>query len=369
MFTIALFGAGKIGEAAVALLGESPRYAIRVCDIHLERAQAVATLSSRASAHQLDLSDELSTNELLRGCDAVLSALPFSATLAVAERAVALGVHYFDLTEDVATAQIIFDRYNQASSICMPQCGLAPGFISIAGAHLMNSFDTLDSATLRVGALPIYPSNRLKYNLTWSTEGLINEYIRDGRAIADGKITSTKALEGYERFTIDGDEYEAFNTSGGLGTLAQTFEGKIRSLEYKSIRHIGHCELVKFLLHDLRFASDPATLKSVFERSIPTTAQDRVIVFAEATGTANGWLRQRTYVSTIYNRIVNHKHLSAIQLTTAASAIAVIDLCLTSVVPTNSGFLRSEDISLLDFLDNEFGSHLRDARALSGISL
>ncbi len=369
MHTIAIFGAGKVGEAAVSLLAESGRYAIRVCDARLERAQVVAMLCATASAHKLDLSDQAATDELLRGCDAVLSALPFSCTLAVAERAVANGVHYFDLTEDVATAQTIHDTFSEAATVCMPQCGLAPGFISIAGAHLMRTFDVVDSATLRVGALPIYPTNRLKYNLTWSTEGLINEYIRDGRAIADGAIVHTKSLEGYERCTIDGDEYEAFNTSGGLGTLAQSFVGKVRSLEYKSIRHVGHCELMKFLLHDLRFSNDSETLRKVFERSIPTTAQDKVLVFAEATGTADGYLRQRTYVSTIYNRVVNHKHLSAIQLTTAASALAVIDLFLSNQVRKRSGFLRSEEISLFDFLDNEFGKQLRDERALAGIVL
>lgn len=367
MYTIAIFGAGKIGEAAVSLLAESPRYTVRICDGRLERAQAVAALSPNATAHQLTLADTVGTEELLRGCDAVLSALPFSCTLAVAERAVAAGVHYFDLTEDVATAQTIYELFKDAPSACMPQCGLAPGFISIAGAHLLRSFDAVDSATLRVGALPIYPTNRLKYNLTWSTDGLINEYIQDGRAIAEGVLVHTKALEGYERFTLDGDEYEAFNTSGGLGTLAQSFLGKIRSLEYKSIRHIGHCELMKFLLHDLRFAADRQTLKQVFERSIPTTAQDKVLIFAEATGSTNGYLRQRTYASTIYNCVVNRKHLSAIQLTTAAAALAAIDLVVTKTIQKTSGFLKSEDISLFDFLDNEFGAHFRDERALSGI--
>lgn len=368
MYTLAIFGAGKIGEAAVSLLGESPHYSVKICDGRLERAQAVAALSSNATAHRLSLDDTSATEELLGGCDAVLSALPFSCTLAVAERALAAGVHYFDLTEDVMTAQAIYDLFKDAPTAGMPQCGLAPGFISIAGAHLLRSFDSVDSATLRVGALPIYPTNRLKYNLTWSTEGLINEYIQDGRAIAEGVLVHTKALEGYERFTLDGDEYEAFNTSGGLGTLAQSFLGSIRSLEYKSIRHIGHCELMKFLLDDLRFAQDRETLQQVFERSIPTTAQDKVLIFAEATGSANGYLRQRTYASTIYNGVVNRKHLSAIQLTTAAAALAVIDLVLTGSVQKKSGFLRSEDISLFDFLENEFGKHFRDERALSGIS-
>ncbi|WP_225974751.1 saccharopine dehydrogenase family protein [Arachidicoccus ginsenosidivorans] len=108
----------------------------------------------------------------------------------------------------------------------MPQCGLAPGFISIAAYDLCQQFDSLQSVRLRVGALPQYPVNRLKYNLTWSTNGLVNEYCNPCDAIVDGKRTQVLPMEGLEHFMADGIDYEAFNTSGGLSALAEVLDGK-----------------------------------------------------------------------------------------------------------------------------------------------
>src|SRR5690606_37523481 len=161
------------------------------------------------------------------------------------------------------------------------------GFISIAASHLMKSFDKIDTVKMRVGALPLYPSNRLKYNLTWSTEGLINEYGNPCEAIEDGEIVSLLPLEGYERFHLNGSEYEAFNTSGGLGTLCHSYEGKVRQLNYKSVRFCGHRDLIAFLMQDLRFNEDRDTLRQVFERSITTTAQDEILILVEVRGYIN----------------------------------------------------------------------------------
>ena len=104
----------------------------------------------------------------------------------------------------------------------MPQCGLAPGFISIVANDLARRFDKLDEVRMRVGALTEHPTNRLKYELTWSTEGLVHEYLAKCDAIVDGKACKVQPLEGYETFTLDGIDYEAFNTSGGVGTLGDT---------------------------------------------------------------------------------------------------------------------------------------------------
>ncbi len=111
----------------------------------------------------------------------------------------------------------------------MPQCGLAPGFIGIVAHHLSKRFDVLHEIKMRVGALPAFPTNALKYNLTWSVDGLINEYCHPCDAIRDGERIEMLALEGMEHFSLDGVEYEAFNTSGGLGTLCDTLAGRVRS--------------------------------------------------------------------------------------------------------------------------------------------
>ena len=163
---------------------------------------------------------------MLAGKFAVLSAAPFHLTTRIAEAAAASGVHYLDLTEDVASTRRVKELGDAADAAFIPQCGLAPGFISIVASDLARHFDTLDSVRMRVGALPQYPSNALNYNLTWSTDGVINEYCEPCEAIVDGELVEVPALEEREEFSLDGVTYEAFNTSGGLGTLVRDAEGQ-----------------------------------------------------------------------------------------------------------------------------------------------
>lgn len=369
MRTVALFGAGKIGEAIAALLASSGRYRVKVCDNDLARARHVAGALPSCEAHELNLSDANGTKAILNDCALVMSALPFFCNKAVAQAAADLGIHYADLTEDIETSRFIAHLSTTApKSLFMPQCGLAPGFISIAAAHLVGLFDTVDTVKLRVGALPMYPTNRLMYNLTWSTDGLINEYCNPCDVITGGVRQSAPPLEGYERFSIDGDEYEAFNTSGGLGTLYEALHGKVRELSYKTIRYPGHRDLMVFLLQDLRFKDDRESLKKVLERSVPATGQDKCIIFVEATGTIKGHTCSKTYASTVYNQSLFNRSFTAIQVTTAAGICAPVDLLLSGAVRKTSGFIRAEDIALHAFLANEFGRLCRDDKALKGLS-
>lgn len=369
MHTVALFGSGKIGEAICVLLDVSGRYKIRVCDVDLARAKRTAALAKNAEAFPLNLDDEAATTKILKDCDAVLSALPYYCNPKVASLAVKTNTSYFDLTEDVDTTKEVAKIGDSASVCVMPQCGLAPGFVSVAASHLFKSFEKVDTVKMRVGALPIYPVNYLKYNLTWSTEGLINEYGNMCEVIDDSEKRSAFPLEGYERFSLDGDEYEAFNTSGGLGTLCDTLYGKVRKLDYKSVRYPGHRDFIAFLMNDLRFNDDRDTLKSVFERSIPTTAQDKCLILVEVTGYVKDHFIQKTYASTVYNAFVNNHHFGAIQVTTASGICTPLDLVLTGKLPKRTGFVKAEDISLIDFLDNEFGKYYRDEKALKGIAI
>ena len=203
MYKVALFGAGKIGEAICGLLTRSGRYHIKICDVDLTRAKLVADMWPNTSVAKLDLANKNETLALLKDMDAVLSALPFFCNPEVAELAVQAKTHYFDLTEDVKTTDKVAAIAKTAECALMPQCGLAPGFISVAAAYMASSFDTLDTIKMRVGALPIYPSNQLKYNLTWSTEGLINEYGNMCEVIYEGKKRKAFALECYEHFSWD----------------------------------------------------------------------------------------------------------------------------------------------------------------------
>lgn len=357
MFTVALFGAGKIGDAIVALLAASGDYRVRICDTDVTRAQAIAGSLSCCDSHLLNLDDKSSTLALLKGCDAVISALPFFCNRSVALYAAEAGVHYFDLTEDVETTKFISSLATNSKSCFVPQCGLAPGFISLAARSLISEFNTVDTVKMRVGALPVFPTNRLKYNLTWSTDGLINEYCNPCEVIVGGTRISVPALEDLESFVIDGEVYEAFNTSGGLGTLCDTLQGQVRNLNYKSIRYPGHRDLLSFLLNELRFIDDRAALKKVFERSIPITAEDKCVILVEVTGVIHGRFIQKTYASTVYHQTVGNRHFAAIQITTASGILGIVDILVTGGLKGVSGMVKAESIPLETFLKNRFGKY------------
>jgi len=348
--SITILGAGHIGFAMALLLARSGDYDILVADRDVARLKAVAALGLQTLATP----DDAALQTAIRGRYAVLNALPFHCAVGVATQCVQAGVHYFDLTEDVQSTQAIRALAQGARSVLMPQCGLAPGFIGIVGNDLARRFDELHSLRMRVGALPRYPQGALRYNLTWSTEGLINEYCNPCEAIVDGQTTTVAALDGLETFALDGVEYEAFNTSGGLGTLTETLAGRARQVDYKSIRYPGHCAILKLLLNDLRLRDRRDLLKEIFEAAIPTTEQDVIVVFASASGLRGGRLVQDSYSGRIMGTEVAGHRLSAIQRTTAAGICTALDLVAQGKLP-QKGFVGQESVALQDFLGNRFG--------------
>ncbi|MBV9418250.1 MAG: saccharopine dehydrogenase family protein, partial [Alphaproteobacteria bacterium] len=207
-----------------------------------------------------------------------------------------------------------------------------------------------------VGALPVFPTGALKYNLTWSTDGLINEYCNPCESIRDGLRGEVPALEELEEFALDGTEYEAFNTSGGLGTLCDTLEGKVETLNYKTVRYPGHRDIVKMLVRDLRLGVRREVLKDVLETAIPITFQDVVLIFVTVSGWREGRLTQESYAKKIYAQTVGDRLMSAIQVTTAAGICAMCDMLVAGQLP-KKGFVRQEEAKLADFLANRFGRY------------
>jgi saccharopine dehydrogenase-like NADP-dependent oxidoreductase len=353
MRSVVVVGAGKIGGVVAKLLAGSRDYEVTAVD----RSQAALADLAGARAircRALDVADPGAMGAVLAGQFAVLSAAPYHQTLAIAQAARRAGVHYLDLTEDVAATKAIKALASGAERAFVPQCGLAPGFVSIVAADLAKSFDVLHDVRLRVGALPRYPSNALNYNLTWSTDGVINEYCEPCEAIVDGEVVQTRALEECESFALDGVAYEAFNTSGGLGTLCETLAGRARSVNYRTVRYPGHAAIMKALLNDLRLRDRRDLLKDILENAVPATMQDVVIVFVTVSGMKAGRLVQETYANKIYAREIGGALLSAIQITTASSLCAVLDLLAEGRLPQR-GFIRQEEIELAPFLANRFG--------------
>ncbi len=351
-WNVCVIGAGKIGQMIATLLKSSAHYSVTVADHDLAALSAFKKLG--ISTRQIDATDTKGLEQGLAGFDAVISAAPFFLTPAIASAAKTAGAHYFDLTEDVAATNAVRELAKDSNTAFMPQCGLAPGFVGIAGAALAAEFDEIDSLHMRVGALPLYPTNALKYNLTWSTDGLINEYCNPCDAIVNGKRTKTAPLEDYELIGHDGVEYECFNTSGGLGTLPETLDGKARAVSYRSIRYPGHRDILRLLLNDLGLERRRDLLKEIFETALPRTDQDVVLVYCTARGLVDGTLREKSLINKSFARTIDGQVWSAIQITTAAGVLGVVDLMRTGVLPTK-GFVRQEQVELADFLNTEFG--------------
>jgi saccharopine dehydrogenase-like NADP-dependent oxidoreductase len=358
MHRVLILGAGKIGALISGLLAESGSYRVQLADVDGAAAESVVREHGGANlaSYALDATQVAALEKHLaeHPVDAVISSLPYYCNVAVAEAARKARTHYFDLTEDVEVTRAVRAIAVGAGEAFVPQCGLAPGFISIAAAELITHFDTLRAVKLRVGALPQHPNNVLKYSLTWSTDGLINEYGNPCQAISDGRLLEVAPLEGLEEIELDGTLYEAFNTSGGLGSLAETHGKHIESMNYKTIRYPGHCQQMRLLMNDLKLNHDRATLKHILENAVPQTLQDVVIVYAAVTGTQDGQLREENYVNKVYPQVIAGRLWSAIQVTTAAGITAVVDLVLEKK-GRYQGFIAQEQFRLTDILANRFG--------------
>jgi saccharopine dehydrogenase-like NADP-dependent oxidoreductase len=359
MKNVAVMGAGKIGATIAKLLARTGDYHVTLVDRQESQLAAVKPMAGVTTA-VLEIEKTVELDALLAGQFAVLSALPYHLTTRVAESAARAGCHYLDLTEDVASTRVAKALGAGARTAFIPQCGLAPGFISIVTHDLASRFDSLDAVKMRVGALPRFPSNTLGYNLTWSTDGMINEYCEPCEAIVDGKLTNVMPLEEREELALDGVTYEAFNTSGGLGTLCETLAGKVRTLNYRTLRYPGHVAIMKTLLSDLGLRHKRHILKEILENAVPGTMQDVIIIFVTVSGIKGGRLMQETYANQIFGTEVDGEEMSAIQLTTASGIAAVLDMLADGTLP-EAGFVRQEDIPLASFLANRFGAAYAEA--------
>jgi saccharopine dehydrogenase-like NADP-dependent oxidoreductase len=339
---IGILGAGKIGRTLGDMLGTVPGI-------------TATTLTDTTPAHgveRVDAGRESEVAPFVEAHDAVVSALPFHLNKSVAALCAARGRSYFDFTEDTETTSFIQSIVSpQTGASFVPQCGLAPGAINIFGADLVGRFDSVKALEMRVGALPASTTNQMAYYLSWSSAGLINEYLQPCDALHRGQPIKTLPLDGVEQIVLDGVTYEAFNTSGGVATMCETYVGKIQYLSYKTMRYPGHRDHMRFVIEDLGLGERPDLLTEIFDRAVPLTTQDVVLLYANATGAIDGKLHQRSVFKKVRGGDIGG--YTAIQATTAAGMAAVIELWAAGRL--SHGFVRQEEIRLADFLGTTWG--------------
>lgn len=358
MYNVMIAGAGKIGSLIACLLADSGSYQVHLADVDFNGTDVKRLLTALPEVKTvvLDVMNQKSTEAYLskNNIIAVISSLPYFLNTHVALAAKEAKAHYFDLTEDTEVAKEVKAIAQDAKTAFIPQCGLAPGFISILANSLMQEFEQCHHVKLRVGALPHRSTNALQYSLTWSPDGVINEYGNPCYAIENGQLVIMHPLEGLEAIQIDGCEYEAFNTSGGLGSLAELYVGKVKSMNYKTMRYPGHCKKMRFLMNDLRLNQDRATLKRILEHAVPKTYQDVVLVYASVEGIKHGELMEKSYVKKVQPTTIRNLEWSAIQTSTASGVCAVVDLVLGQS-NEYQGLVLQEQFKLAHILENRFG--------------
>jgi len=343
---IAVIGLGKVGSLVATLLNDS--FIVTGVDQHVPADFEFQTVSGNVRDTQF-------LDTLLATQDAVVSCLPYNMNLPVAEAAYRAGIHYFDLTEDVPTTSAIRKMAETAKGVMAPQCGLAPGFIGIVGADLCHRFSRLRDVELRVGALPRYPNGLMAYSFTWSPAGVINEYLNDAEVIHNGVRKMVPSLDGIEHINIEGQEFEAFSTSGGLGTLCETLEGKVDTLNYKTIRYPGHARLMRFLLYELILKDQRELTEKILTEAKPPVREDVVYVYAVVEGWKGEELAREEFYQAYHPITIHGKEWRAISWTTAASVAAVVEMVASKQLP-QQGFIKQEEISFEKFSKTKSGS-------------
>ena len=324
--SIAVLGLGKIGNLAAKLLHESG-FKVSGYDIHAPREELPFTVKDT------DLTSHDNMVSEFGKVDAVLSCLPYHLNVGIAQAAHDAGIHYFDLTEDVPTTNAIIELSKTAKGLMAPQCGLAPGFVGIVGASQIASFDKCRAVRMRVGALPQHPTGLLGYAFNWSPEGVVNEYLNDCEVIEEGVRKWVSPMEWHEMLYIDGVKLEAFTTSGGLGTMCETYVGQVDNIDYKTMRYPGHMKLMNFFFHELLMRDQRAVAGEILTHAKPPVDEDVVYIHISSEGEINGQLQRKEFVRGYKPIDVGGKSQTAISWTTAGSVVAIIEMVRDGTLP------------------------------------
>lgn len=338
---ILVLGAGRMGYgAAYDLAKNSPEVArVTVADSDFSRAREAARKidSSKVEPIALDVTNYERVHSAMESHDAAISCVNYWFNDELSRIAVEAQTSFCDLggNNSVVARQLALDEAAAKAGInIIPDCGLAPGMVSILAMDGFRRFDSVRSIRIRVGGLPQTPQPPLDYQLVFSVEGLINEYVESARVIRNGKIEQVESMTELEALEFEGfPPLEAFQTSGGTSTLPETFLGKVEELDYKTIRYSGHCEKFKAMIDLGLCSSEPTEVDGssvvprkmfghLLETHLPADEPDLVLIRVEIEGSRKSQTQRLRY--DIVDRYDETTGLSAMMRTTAfpASIIA-----------------------------------------------
>lgn len=346
---IAIIGAGQIGLAFSKLMSIIfSSYPVEVWDKNfawLPRDQQSMTFDADAETNE-SLAKRFHDGKVTH----VINAMPFNYNEKVASAAFMARCHYIDFTEDDMSSDFVQEMFKGSGLNSATKCGVAPGFVNYIGHQLVAEVEFPESLLIGVGALPRnvnFSTPASSYNLTWSVDGLVNEYLRPCRVKLHGHETRVPALTGIETVIADGVIYEAAFTSGGVGSLVKELP-RVSNVAYKTLRYPGHYAYVKDCV--ARNHGDFDRIKAEFLHVFPTTKNDVVIVYAEVTGKHHG----RKVRETFSKRFAGVYGLSAIQTTTAGAGLAILELMINGTI---SGNITHSNMTLDTFYKTGVSGH------------
>jgi lysine 6-dehydrogenase len=266
-----VLGAGYQGSACAYDLLQNPEVTeVRLADLHTEHlAEFLVPYSgSRLIFTPLDVRNTEAVRALMRECDAAMSAIPYYFNFELAQQAVDAGVHFSDLggnTEIVFKQKTLDLEAKKKGITVIPDCGLAPGMVNILAEHAIHQLDKVDTVRIYVGGLPQDPEPPLNYQIVYSLEGVLDYYTTLSWVLREGKRTQVKALSDVEKVNFEGTvgELEGFHTAGGLSTMAFRYEGKIPTMEYKTLRYPGHARIMEAIRELGLLEMNPVDVKGV----------------------------------------------------------------------------------------------------------
>ena len=378
-----VIGSGMMGSAAAYDMARQDHVdSVTLADSDRQRAKDVAARVNRIAGNRkvravaLDASKEKEAARLMNGHDGALSAVPYRLNLGLAKAAIAAGCHFADLggNNTVVRQELALAKQAERKGVGLaPDCGLSPGMASILGGELVRRLDgRADALKLYVGGLPEKPMPPFHYQLVFSVEGLINEYVEPARILRKGKLTTIEALTEPEPFHMEGfAPLVAFQTSGGTSTLPETFEGKVGECFEKTLRYPGHYDLLCELKELGLFSGDKmrvgnvevaprALMSKVFEGKFAGKGPDVCIMRLEAhesikspgvRGLLGGKLKGRVATFTMVDHYDPKSDMSAMMRTTAFPASIVLQMMCTGTVSKRGAVLQERDVPADAFLE------------------
>jgi lysine 6-dehydrogenase len=355
-----VLGAGLQGSAcAYDLLQDPDVEEVRLADIRIAELEPFLAPYSgkRLIPTALDVRDHEAVQALMRESDAVMSALPYYFNYEMAVCAVDSGVHFCDLggnTEIVFKQKTLHDRARADDVSVIPDCGLAPGMVNILAEHGIKQLDTVDAVRIYVGGLPQHPEPPLNYQIVYSLEGVLDYYTTLSWVLRGGKRTRVKALSEREKvdFPSPIGSLEAFHTAGGLSTMAFRYEGRVPTMEYKTLRYPGHAELMESIRELGLLDLEPVEVKghkvvprdvfiaTVGPRLKKPNGRDLVALRVSAQGTKNG--KPRTIAWELLDYFDEQRGISAMERTTGFS-LAITGMMQVRQQVASAGVLTPDE--------------------------